>query len=132
MSFSHMEVKEVEWQYLKTVFVNTYIYSKQCTEFLLMYNSLMSWTFFKHLIYICAVRHKNVPSNVPVGHIMISLYCCHSSINNSFEIKIGSKENVNSLKTIYFKGRPSVIPHYAEAAFIKTILLYFSHMNFTH
>ena len=58
---------------------------------------------------------------------MISLYCWHSSINNLFEIKIGSEKNVNFLKTIYFNGWPSMVPHYAKAAFMKTTLLLFSH-----
>ena len=46
--------------------------------------------------------------------------------------KIGSEQNANYLKTIYFKGWPSIGPHYAEAAFMDTILLFFSHINFTH
>ena len=76
--------------------------------------------------------HNNDQSNVPVGHIMVSLYYWHSIVNKSFEIKIGSEQNVNCLKTIYFKGRPSLNPDYAKAAFIETILLLFSHKNFTH
>ena len=71
-------------------------------------------------------------NNVPVGHIMISMYCWHSNVNKSFEIKICSEQNVNSLKTIYFKGKSLMYPHYAEAVFKKTILLLFSHMNFIH
>ena len=67
------------------------------------------------------VRHKNVQSNVPVGHIMISSYCWHSNVNKSFEIEIGSEQNVNCLKTVYFKGRPSMRSPYVEAAFMKII-----------
>ena len=78
------------------------------------------------------VRHKSVQSNVPVGHIMISLYLCHSNENKSFEIKIGSGQNVNLPNKIYFTGMPSIGLHYAEAAFMKTILFLFSHLNFTH
>ena len=93
----------------------------------------MSWKCFWCLIYIyVTVRHKNVQSNVPVGHIMFRLYCWNSNVNESFEIKIGSEQNVNSLMTIYFKGKPSVCPHYGEATFMKTMLLLFSHINFTH
>ena len=47
-------------------------------------------------------------NKVPVGHIMISLYCRHPNVSISFEIKIGSEQNVNSLKTIYFKEKPSM------------------------
>ena len=31
-----------------------------------------------------------------------------------------------------FEGGPLNEPHYAEAVFMKTIFLLFSHMNFTH
>ena len=71
-------------------------------------------------------------------------------LNKSFEIKMWThkiqnvfwhskcvQENLNSLETIYFKGRPSMCPYYAEAAqhisiILLTILLFFSHMSFTH
>ena len=49
------------------------------------------------------VHHKNVQSNVPVRHIIVSLYCWHSNVNKPFEIEISSQQNVNSLNTIYFK-----------------------------
>ena len=39
--------------YLKTDFVNTYTYLKQCKSCVLMYKSPMSWNFFEFLIYIC-------------------------------------------------------------------------------
>ena len=68
------------------------------------------------------VCHNDVQSDVPVGYIMISIYCWHSNVNKSFEIKIASEQNVNSLKTFGFKGRSSMGPHYAKAAFMKTIL----------
>ena len=71
-------------------------------------------------------------SNVAVGHIMISRYCWHSNVNKLIEIRIGSEQNLNSLRTICFKGRPWMVPHYAEAAYLKTILLFFSHKNSTH
>ena len=46
------------------------------------------------------VCHKNVQSNVLVGHIIISLYYWNSNENKSFEINNGSEQNVNSLNTI--------------------------------
>ena len=80
----------------------------------------------------CLRNLRKCVSHVPVGHFMISLYCWHSNANKLFQIKIGSEQNVNFLKTICFMGRPSIDPHYAEAAFMKTTLFLFSHMNFTH
>lgn len=81
-------------------------------------------------LFLWHVRHKNVRSNVLVGHIMISLYHWNSNINKLLNIKIGSEQNVNYLKTIYFQGRLSIGSDYAEAAFMKTIFLHFS-KNFT-
>ena len=63
------------------------------------------------------------------GHIMFSLYYWHSNVNKSFEIKIDSEQNLNSLNTIYFKGRASMIPYYAKVAFIKFIILLFTYMK---
>ena len=73
------------------------------------------------------VRHIEFQSNVPVGYIMISLYCWRSNVNKSFEIKISSEQTMNSLKTTCFKWKPSIVPYYSEAAFMKTMLLLFSH-----
>ena len=36
------------------------------------------------------------------------------------------------LKTICYKGRPSIGPHYAEAAFMKALLFLFSHIRISH
>ena len=92
-------------------------------------------------IYICINKYGNIQlfTNkiciynvpVPIRHIMISLYCWHSNLNISFRIKNGSEQNMKSLKTIYIRGRPSMIPHYAETAFMETRPLLFSHMYFT-
>ena len=113
---------------LKNNFVNTLHVFKIMYELIfLIYKSLISWKCFKYLFSICDGSHKNVQSNIFVGHIMFSQYYWHSNVNKSFKVNIGSKQNVDSIKTIYFKGRPSMVPHYDEAAFIKTILLLFSH-----
>ena len=66
-------------------------------------------------LYLWRYVSKNVQSNVPVEHIMIGLYFWQSKVYKSFEIIIGSEQNVNSLKTIYFEERLSIGPHYAEA-----------------
>ena len=93
--------------YLKTVFVNTNTYLNNVWIVYLIYKSLMSWNVSNILFISVTVRHKNVQSNVPVGRIIISLYCWHSKVNKSFEIKIGSQQNVNFFKKIYFKEIPS-------------------------
>ena len=82
-------------------------------------NSLYKYTYIHIYIYSFIYIYMN------------SLYSWHSNVNKSFQIKIGSEQDVNSLKTTCFKGRPSMLPHYAETAFMKTMLLLFSHMNFT-
>ena len=97
----------------KTVLVNTYAYLKQCTSCFLMSHGLKMFQM----------------SFVPVKN-MITLYCWHSNVNKSFENKIGSERNMNSLKIIYFKERPSMASQYTEVAFVKTIL--FSYMHFPY
>ena len=109
--------------YLIIVFVNTYTYLKQCMNCFKLLNELfyscirLSWikNVSNILFTSVTVRHKNVQSNVPVGHILISLYCWHSNVNKSFEIKIGSEQSANFLKTIHFKRRPSTGAAFMEA-----------------
>ena len=74
---------------IKNVFVKTYTYLKQCMSFFSMEKKPRAVTVSNVLFISLTVRHTNIQSNFPVGHIMISPYCLNSNVNMPFEIKIG-------------------------------------------
>ena len=74
--------------YLKTIFVNTYTYLKQCMCCFIMYKSLMNWKCLNILFISVTVRYEYVKYSVPVGHITISPYCWHSNQANYSRSKL--------------------------------------------
>jgi len=66
----------------------------------------VSWTenVSNILLISVTVRHKSIQSNVPVGHIMITLCCWHSNLIKSFEnIKFDQIKKLYSLPKNKFR-----------------------------